>query len=365
MAKRKRNKRADTYRVLGISADQSGVHWDRHRFPLEALGNLRGWECETSQFFLLRNLDRFDLISGMRISTAEMWKVWRGMLHPLAPASVYEVDDDLFNVDPSNDPAAYEFFHRPETREIMANALMISDAVTTSSPVLAERLREYNPFVICLPNRLPANLLRAPVRRDGGPVVIGWAGGSSHRLDVASVAEPLRQVIDGDAVRLKLYGMDYRDILGVPGEFAKWTDSKPAYVRSLDFDIGICPLIDNHFNRGKTAIKAREYASRGIPTVASNVTPYKEEVQHGVTGFLASTAEEWTYYLRLLIEDPDLRHRMGTAAYEHAKTQTLERHIGDRARAYEWVIEDGPAIRAQKLAELAELAHRPELPSLV
>lgn len=121
-------------------------------------------------------------------------------------------------------------------------------------------------------------------------------------------------------------------------------------MRGLHFDIGIAPLKGSRFDNSKSHLKALEYAFRGIPCIASNEIPYQSFIDHGVTGFLANTAEEWFYYLNLLANDASLRKKMGDSAFEKAKTHTLEANIDTRAQVYEEVIASKVELRRAKFA---------------
>jgi hypothetical protein len=77
------------------------------------------------------------------------------------------------------------------------------------------------------------------------------------------------------------------------------------------FDIGVMPLEDSPFARGKCAFKLIQYMAAGLPVVASPVGPNCELVAPGRNGYLASSQDDWQSMLRLLIDDPLLRRRMG------------------------------------------------------
>ena len=81
-------------------------------------------------------------------------------------------------------------------------------------------------------------------------------------------------------------------------------------------DIGLAPLPDNRYTRGKCGFKILQYAAAGLPSVASPVGVNAEHVQHGVTGFHAASHADWVEKLTQLIEDTPLRTRMGQAAQE-------------------------------------------------
>jgi glycosyltransferase involved in cell wall biosynthesis len=91
----------------------------------------------------------------------------------------------------------------------------------------------------------------------------------------------------------------------------------PATLRYLNFDIGIAPVTDSHFNQSKSNIKWLEYSALGVPSVCSKVYPYATSIEHGVTGFLASNDDEWYRALKSLVESAELRQQIGRAAFDH------------------------------------------------
>jgi glycosyltransferase involved in cell wall biosynthesis len=96
------------------------------------------------------------------------------------------------------------------------------------------------------------------------------------------------------------------------GPFLAKPWSEADEVRSLKgLDIGIMPLPDEPWTRGKCGYKLIQYMASGLPVVASPVGVNGDIVRHGENGFLASTEREWNEALSRLIADPDLRRRMG------------------------------------------------------
>ena len=91
-----------------------------------------------------------------------------------------------------------------------------------------------------------------------------------------------------------------------------WTEATE--VASISqFDVGIMPLVDESFERGKCGYKLIQYMACGLPVVASPVGVNRQIVEHGVNGFLAETQEDWALALKTLIADAGLRERMGRA----------------------------------------------------
>jgi glycosyltransferase involved in cell wall biosynthesis len=78
----------------------------------------------------------------------------------------------------------------------------------------------------------------------------------------------------------------------------------------INWDIGVCPLLENEFNSGKSELKYIEYTSLGIPSIFSDVEPYKSIITDEYNGFLASTSEQWEKKLEKLITNKQLREEI-------------------------------------------------------
>jgi glycosyltransferase involved in cell wall biosynthesis len=179
-------------------------------------------------------------------------------------------------------------------------------------------------------------------------------GGASHARDIHMATGAVRRFMkrhpDWD---LFLCGTDYRSSFKVPSDRSfhlPWihvVDDADMFYRCIDFDIGICPLLDTQFARAKSPIKSLEYMSRGIVPVASDVEPYRKFIRHGETGFLAKQEHEWLKYLDLLANDEDLRLKMSAACREQARENTIEKHYTEWLDAYRmlfpvgWTYKDG------------------------
>jgi glycosyltransferase involved in cell wall biosynthesis len=140
------------------------------------------------------------------------------------------------------------------------------------------------------------------------------------------VAPQLRRFFERNpAVEWHNVGTDFRSYMKLGGRHTPWQSDMWDYYRSIDFDIGLAPLVDMPFNRSKSAIKALEYAALGIPVIASDREPYRPFVLDGVTGYLVRDEHEWTKRLRELVNDDAMREEMGRKAKEHASAWTIQK----------------------------------------
>lgn len=197
-----------------------------------------------------------------------------------------------------------------------------ADLVTTTTPVLQETLKEMNPNTAVLPNFIDLDPYARPefVKRE---IRIGWQGGVSHYEDLYLIRPVLEQICKKYENVKFIYSGDYRFVKlfqKIPTrqfEFHPWVPHSAYPYKSslLNLDIGICPLVDNEFNRNKSAIKWMEYSAIGAATIASNIPPYAPVLKDGETGLLVKD-DEWEKAIDLLINDKDLRQKLAKNALE-------------------------------------------------
>lgn len=296
----------------------------------------------------LRDGSQFDVIVGQRFAGYEGMAMWRRARKPLNRL-VYETDDDLFNVDPSN-WAAYKHFEAEDVREAITGYSQIADLVTVTTETLAELQRDYLGVknVAVLPNCVPEYVLDLPRDTHSRPR-IGWIGGGSHGYDIHQAVPAVRKFLARNQEwDLYLGGTDYRPSFNARNWdqmlFSKWkqiNDQEREYYESIDFEIGIVPVCDTKFSRSKSAIKALEYNARGIPVIASSIKPYQEYIVHGENGFLVKEQHEWGRYISLLAKNPDLRREMGEKGKVRASMFTHEINWRKWETAYEGMFPNG------------------------
>jgi glycosyltransferase involved in cell wall biosynthesis len=142
------------------------------------------------------------------------------------------------------------------------------------------------------------------------PLVVGWIGSpttSRYLLALKPVFESLKEQFD---VRFVAVGARQEDLAGVPIEVWPW--SEETEVQSIQaFDVGIMPLSDTPWERGKCGYKLIQYMACGLPVVASPVGVNKEIIKHGNSGLLADGLDEWQEALGKLLEKRIKREQMG------------------------------------------------------
>lgn len=236
---------------------------------------------------------------------------------------VYEIDDLLFDV-PLSHPL-YQNFQRtvPHIRDLLPKV----NLVTVTTDALGERIREFNPNVITIPNFLDESAIKRPgLSSDPLKTVIAFMGTPSHTPDLELIEEVLFKLHDKhkSAVQFIFWGCSGTRLEKL-GRIVPFDDCYASFLANLSnthFDIGLAPLADNPFNRCKSNIKWLEYSAFGRAGIYSNLEPYSGSVEHGKTGILAGTdPNDWLDALEYLIRHPAERQAMGRAARKDVFTR--------------------------------------------
>jgi glycosyltransferase involved in cell wall biosynthesis len=191
----------------------------------------------------------------------------------------------------------------------------LSTHIIAGNRYLAEYAQRYNKWVTVIPTTIDtqAYTLRVPAGGDlRNPVTIGWTGSYSTVQHLDILRPSLEMLAQRCRFRLDVIGTPLYRIEGVQTATQQWrAESEVSDLQR--FDIGIMPLPDDDWSRGKCGLKLLQCMALGIPVVGSPVGVNAEIVRDGVNGFLAATAEEWVRKLALLVNDPGLRRRVGDA----------------------------------------------------
>ena len=196
----------------------------------------------------------------------------------------------------------------------------LSDLVIAGNPYLAEHARKFNTKVEVLPTGLNTNEYEiAATRKTDGKVRLVWIGSRSTLRYLAEIAPALEEIGSRhENVILRMVCNDFIDVEKMSVEKCLWSEQTQA-VDLVTSDVGLAPLPDNRFTRGKCGFKVLQYASAGLPVVASPVGVNRDYVRDNITGYLASDTEEWVDRISRLVENAQLRKDMGQSARKSVK----------------------------------------------
>lgn len=170
---------------------------------------------------------------------------------------------------------------------------------------------------------------------------IGWIGTPSTWNEyLRDMLPTLKHVAASECGRIAIMGADKGAEEHPLLDFVEWTEAgEVPFLQALD--IGIMPLTDTPWARGKCGYKLIQYMACGLPVVASPVGVNRDIVEHGVNGFLAESDDEWRAAIKTLLNDAELRHRMGAAGRKKVEEEYSLQIWGPRvAQMLRSVVED-------------------------
>lgn len=223
---------------------------------------------------------------------------------------IYDFDDSIWlhNVSEVNNDLGW--LKRPLKTSTI---IKLSDCVFVGNNFLASYASQFTNNVKVIPTTINTNKSKKiDVHKPANKICIGWTG-SFTTLKHLELAVPYLKIIKkkyGDRIYFKVISDIPFQCNEIAFEYCKWDINSE--IEDLSYiDIGIMPLQDDEWSKGKCGFKGLQYMSLEIPTVMSAVGVNKEIIQDGINGFLANDTNEWVEKLSQLIESPTLRQTLG------------------------------------------------------
>ena len=279
--------------------EAAGIRCDVEAFPRRRYGaRIVARAARLAEFDLL-------VIAKFKLETGERWLVRRR-----ARRIVYDFDDAIYFGKP--DRPGGEPDRSPRRVRKFDATCAIADLVTAGNATLASAARRRAHRVEIVPTGIDLAGYPARVPRKGASR-IAWIGLPGNLPYLARVEEALCRLAQRrPGLRLVVVSERAPASYAAPIEFVPWSRDTEAAVLA-DCDVGIMPLDDDDWTRGKGGFKLLQYMAAGLPTVASPVGVNTEITVDGETGYLASTTGEWEDRIERLLGDAGLRERQGLA----------------------------------------------------
>ncbi len=226
---------------------------------------------------------------------------------------IFDFDDAIWLNDTSEGNAKLGWLKKPEKT---ADIIALADTTIVGNAYLAAYARQYSPRVQIIPTTIDTQYYRNYPQTKNG-IVIGWTGSSTTLKHLKSAEEVFRilHAKYGQTISFLHIADEQASFEAIPMEFHPWC--KETEIQDLSrIDIGIMPLPDDQWSKGKCGFKGIQYMSLGKPVVLSPVGVNKDIVEDGVNGFLATNPEEWVNKLSQLIDSKELREQLGKKAKE-------------------------------------------------
>lgn len=198
--------------------------------------------------------------------------------------------------------------------------MAMSDGVIGGSRFLCEYALQHAQQVWYVPTTVDVEKYSLHDHDHDGLISVGWIGTPWSARYLPVIRGALQRVAREVSVRLIVVGAPAPQWEGIQSQSVPWSEEKEAeWIRWMD--IGIMPLVDSPFERGKCGLKILQYMAAGVVPVASDVGGNRDLITPGVDGFLCSKEEEWVESLLDLARNPERRAQIGQAARTKAEKE--------------------------------------------
>ena len=225
----------------------------------------------------------------------------------------YDIDDAIFHQYDQHRHPIVRFFLRKKLVPLLRRVAL----AFCGNAYLEQYVRQYCPRTEIIPTTLDTAIFKSAANRPANaPPVVGWIGSPSTWSYCAPLLELLSSLAGAAKLSALIIGANHQAKARAGFEFRDWSEATE--IEDIhQMDIGIMPMPDAPWARGKCGYKLIQYMACGIPVIASPVGVNTSIVEHGVNGLLATSEEEWRAAFETLLGDPALRQRMGEAGREH------------------------------------------------
>jgi glycosyltransferase involved in cell wall biosynthesis len=274
------------------------------------------WWTIYGYFRRLRDLGRirrFDIVYVFLWVTPFGPPFFEWMVRKLSKKMIYDIDDLVYT--------KYEkgILRMLKGKEKPVFLMKHADHVITCTPYLTAFVNKYNQHTTDISSTINSETY-IPVNpySNDKKLTLGWSGSHSTSKYLLLLKDVLLELYKEKKFRLLVMGDPSFTIEGLEVEAIAWSEEKE--IPTLQqIDIGLYPLPDEEWVLGKSGLKALQYMTLGIPTIATAVGANFRVIENGVSGFLVTSPEEWKEKLLLLMDNPDLRKQVGKKARERVE----------------------------------------------
>lgn len=296
--------RASFKQRIGVYLDAlkaGGIDCEVVKIPAGALARLR----------LFKRAADFDAVFLHKKGLNPFDALW---LRKYGKKVIFNFDDAVMYSD--KNPDRYSRLHFVPFRR----SVRLADLVICGSSYLADHARPFNSNVEILPLGLKVgDYAVVPNAGTDNKIRLVWVGSVSTLSYLEEIKPAIEKIGERfDDAALRVICEDFPKLENIPVEKRRWS-KETLGIDLATSNIGLAPLPDNPFTRGKCSFKVLEYSAAGLPVVASPVGTNAEHVQDGITGFIAKSDEQWITRITQLIENPQLREEMGKQGRRFAR----------------------------------------------
>jgi hypothetical protein len=263
----------------------------------------------SARLSVINELPAYDIVVLQR-KLFQWWALW--LIRRRSRVLIYDFDDALlFRDSNSTNP------HSRSRLSRFKNTLRYADLVIAGNEYLKELATPFAGKIAVVPTGIDIQKYSEKRRpHNQASLTLGWIGTQSNLIYLKQLIGPVNDVYrDTGNFRFKIVCDGFIDGFLCPLDKKMWTEEEE--VEDIQsFDIGLLPLADDRWTRGKCALKLLQYMSCAVASVSSKTEVTSEIIQDGENGFLASDDSQWAEKIRRLVEDPKERQSMGIKGRE-------------------------------------------------
>lgn len=278
-------------------------------------GKLTGKFSSMAEGFMRRALDvadvrRYDAVFIHRAACLAGPAVLERVIGLLRRPVIFDFDDAIYLLHTTTANRLFGWLKFPGKTAAICR---LSAQVVVANSYLADYARQYSRQLTIIPSSVDTDSY-GPSKKTvtSGPVVIGWMGSSTSQTHLEAFAPVLRDLSARRGVLLRAVSDREPELPGIKFEWRRWSAATEV-AELAAFDIGIMPMPDDQWARGKSAMKALLCMAMGVPVICSAVGMNCEVIRHGQNGMLAASPQEWLNHFDLLVSDPTERERLGAS----------------------------------------------------
>ena len=282
---------------------------------------LRMLRCYIARFAHIIALSKYDAILIQRGAAPFGPPIFEWVIHfILRKPIIYDFDDAIWRDPILNDKVPF-YKKWAKSHGKVGKICKWANKVIVGNNYLASYAMQFTNSVEVIPTVVDTEHKFIPdENRANKRITIGWTGSHTTLFYLESLEPVLLQLKEKFDFNLKVIADKEPSFSALDYDFVRWTEE--AELKELQkIDIGIMPLPDDEWTKGKCGFKAIQYMAVGKPAVVSAVGVNSEIVEHGISGFVCATTEDWIRYLALLLNNTELIKQQGMAARQKIEAQ--------------------------------------------
>ncbi len=291
-----------------LNEKEDSVFYSKGNYFRKFLIWLKTWRIRRKD---VKRMNQYDIIYIYRDALVTKSTFFEKKFSRSTAKLIYDFDDAIWLQSISGANKRLAFMKDPAKT---ATIIGLCDLVVAGNRFLADYATKFNKEVVIIPSTIDTDVYKPIHKKETDEVCIGWTG-SHTTIKHFMMAIPVLQKIKekyGNKVRFKIIGDKNYYCTELATQGVAWKASTEVEDLS-ELDIGIMPLPDDEWEKGKCGMKGLQYMGLAIPALMSPVGANMEIINDAVNGYLPRNEQEWIDRITLLIDNKELRERIGQA----------------------------------------------------